>query len=136
MICLRRLMSGLTLLACMLVLPGCSSATIRYRLTLEVETPEGMRSGSGVIQVRYAKQLRLLGANAEWLSTITGEAVAVDLGPRGMVFALLEEGMDPRSSPEYIVLRAFGFPHGSMPTPVEDGIARIAALPGASRTFP
>jgi hypothetical protein len=127
---LRRILPALVALACMLPLAACSSATIRYRLAIEVETPEGVRSGSSVVQVRYAKQLQLLGASAEWLSTITAEAVVVDLGPRGLLFALLKQGADPRSSPEYIVLRAFGFPHGAMPTPAEEGIARIAALRG------
>jgi hypothetical protein len=112
------------------------SATLRYRLTIAVATPEGLRSGSGVIQVRYAKNPQFLGASAEWLPTVWGDAAAVDLGQRGTLFAILKEGTDSRSSPEYILLRAFGFPHGAMPTPVEQGIARIAALKGEVNLLP
>lgn len=121
---------GVALLGGLALYVAWPSATIRYRLTLEVETPEGLRSGSGVIQVRYVKAIPFLGVSAAWGATVTGEAVAVDLGPRGVLFALLKEGEDPRSAPEYIVLRAFGFPYGAMPTPVAEGIARIAALRG------
>ncbi|WP_461456498.1 hypothetical protein [Parasphingorhabdus sp.] len=62
----------------------------RYRLTVTVDTPEGLRSGSSVIQV----ETFVAGPNSipqpNKLSTrVRGEAVTVDLGERGVLFALL-----------------------------------------------
>ncbi len=62
----------------------------RYRLTVTVNTPEGLRSGSSVIQV----ETFVAGPNSipqpNKLSTrVRGEAVTVDLGERGVLFALL-----------------------------------------------
>jgi len=67
---------------------------------------------------------------------VRGEALTVDLGPRGTLFALLRAGKDPRSGPEYIVLRAFGFPYGNVPRPVEQGLAQILALKGKATLPP
>ena len=119
---LRNVLAALACAGAALPLAGCTSTTIRYRLTLEVDTPEGVRTGSGVIEVKYVKLGQTLGASAEWKAEVRGEAVTVDLGERGTLFALLAEGADPRSSPAYLVFRAFRFPHGGMPRPVEDGI--------------
>ena len=78
-----------------LMLPGCGLAgerlpDYRYRLTVEVDTPEGLRSGSSVIEVRteMAGKFTLPDANTLAIE-VTGEAVTVDLGKRGMLFALL-----------------------------------------------
>ena len=83
------------------------SVTVRYRLTLEVETPEGLRSGAGVWQTTYSENLRLLGSNAQISIDVRGEAVIADLGPRGILFALLRAGDHPRSGPDYIVPMTF-----------------------------
>jgi hypothetical protein len=57
-----------------------------YRLTVEVETPEGLRTGSSVIEVRWgAINTSWGGAGAE----TRGEAVAVDLPGGQTLFALL-----------------------------------------------
>lgn len=75
-----------------LVLTGCGEQlpTYRYRLTVEVETPEGLRTGSSVIEVRTRRGSGIPGPEAGGIgSTVRGEAVAVDLGPRGTLFALL-----------------------------------------------
>jgi hypothetical protein len=65
------------------------SGTLRYRLTLEVEVDGKVQTGSGVIEVRYEIPPRwMLGANRV-VPSVRGEAVAADLGPYGMVFALL-----------------------------------------------
>jgi hypothetical protein len=69
----------------------------RYRLTVEVETPEGLKTGSSVIEVRTA----MSGPNniptpGSLFTEIRGEAAAVDLGNRGYLFALLrsEQNLD------------------------------------------
>lgn len=65
----------------------------RYRLTVEVDTPEGMKSGSSVLKVDNWISPRFPGPEAGGpQAKVTGEAVAVDLGPRGALFALLRSG--------------------------------------------
>lgn len=66
----------------------------RYRLTVEVETPDGVRSGSSVIEVYTAMR----GANDlptpnVLFKRMKGEAVAVDLPNRQTLFALLRSEM-------------------------------------------
>jgi hypothetical protein len=57
-----------------------------YRLTYEVETPEGIKTGSG-IQLAYDwNEPTGLGGGG---SGDGGEAIAVDLGARGVMFGLL-----------------------------------------------
>ncbi len=69
---------------------GRSLPTYRYRLTLEVETPEGLRTGSSVIEIRAQVADRPILPDANALNVqVTGEAVTVDLGKRGLLFALL-----------------------------------------------
>jgi hypothetical protein len=66
--------------------------TVRYRLTLNVETPEGLKSGSSVVEVTeyYAD-----GAIREFDSSSAGvrfhgQATMVDLGARGLLFCVLQ----------------------------------------------
>ena len=80
----------------LLALPACgvlgrSLPTYRYRLTVEVDTPEGLKSGSSVIEVRTEVADRAILPDAKTLDIqVTGEAVTVDLGQRGLLFALLQ----------------------------------------------
>lgn len=75
-----------------LALGGCGSGarTVRYRLTLEVETPEGVRSGASAMEtVGQFNDGPLEGlGNAASFGT-RGEAAVVDLGARGILFVLL-----------------------------------------------
>ena len=65
--------------------------TIRSRLTLVVETPEGERSGSSVTQVTTSFPGGLTRAQGYSIwPTLVGEAVVIDLGPRGLLFATFE----------------------------------------------
>lgn len=78
---------GLPLAACG---PSDGPPDYRYRLTVEVETPEGLRSGSSVIEVR--QRMVRPGSNPAGMAVerrIRGEAVAVDLPGGGTLFALL-----------------------------------------------
>jgi hypothetical protein len=59
------------------LLSGCrETAEFRYKLTLTVDTPDGVKSASTVVNVRK-HIIRSLGGG----STITGEALYLDLGP-------------------------------------------------------
>lgn len=65
----------------------------RYKMIVEVETPEGVKSGSSVREVTTSTKT----VYYEWVNEtnttfridVKGEAVVVDLGSRGKVFALL-----------------------------------------------
>lgn len=77
------------------LLPGCAFAEdkapdYRYRLTVEVDTPEGLKTGSSVIEVRQSL-VRSGGspANQAVERRVRGEAVAVDLPGGKTLFALL-----------------------------------------------
>ena len=68
------------------------TTTIRSRLTLVVETPEGERSGSSVSQLTILSPGRLnraIGFSSLHRAGEEGEAVVVDLGTRGVLFATL-----------------------------------------------
>jgi hypothetical protein len=105
------------------------SATVRYRLTLQAEVDGEPKSGSGVIEVTYSKNNDPI-SQAEFSIDVRGEAVALDLGARGTLFALLRAGADNRSGPEYIVLRAFNLPGGTLPSPVISGLRQVRHLSG------
>jgi hypothetical protein len=105
------------------------SATVRYRLTLEAEVDGELKTGSGVTEVAYSKNNDPI-SSAEFSIDIRGEAVALDLGSRGTLFALLKGDTDSRSGPDYIVFRAFNFPGGSLPRPVGKGLSDVRKLSG------
>lgn len=84
------------------------SATVRYRLTLEAEVDGKPVSGSGVIEARYGSQPRISPEAGRLTESVRGEAVALDLGERGVLFALLKEGKDASFRPEALPLYAFG----------------------------
>lgn len=106
------------------------SLTLRYRLTLEAEVDGKPKIGSGVIEVIYGKQPEFA-SGRDRVSSHRGEAVVLDLGERGTLFALLTAGSDNRSIPESIVLRAFNFPGGAFPGPtVEAGQKQLRQLSG------
>ena len=78
-----------------LALAACSGADdsapdYRYRLTVEVDTPEGLKTGSSVIEVE--QRLVRPGSNPAGAAVerlVRGEAVAVDLPDGRTLFALL-----------------------------------------------
>jgi hypothetical protein len=98
----RKFISGIAALGALLSTSACGEAgnealgggkrypDYRYRLTVEVDTPEGLRSGSSVIEVRTAMSGDLAIPSPRTISTrVRGEAVTVDLGQHGVMFALL-----------------------------------------------
>ena len=65
----------------------------KYKLTLVVETPEGLKTGSAVRKVSASRDpviLQFLPSLVYGHASVKGEAVVVDLGERGVLFALLK----------------------------------------------
>ncbi len=79
------------------VLGGCgflttTFPTYRFRLTIDIDTPLGRRSGSSVYEVRTSKTGRNFPASPNQVSyTVRGEALVVDLAS-GALFAVLSDG--------------------------------------------
>jgi len=70
------------LLAALLLTSCSSSETFRYRLIVEVETPQGLHTGSSVLEVtvREASGDSLIGNKVQ--GRVQGEAVAVGFAQR------------------------------------------------------
>lgn len=64
----------------------------RYKMTVSVETPEGLKTGSAVREVSVKFEPRPgYKPHPYYVTTkVKGEAVVVDLGPRGVLFALID----------------------------------------------
>ena len=129
-------MKWLAIIAALVALPPIAyglaypTLTLRYRLTLEAEIDGKPKTGSGVIEVIYSKQPEFA-SGRDRVSSHRGEAVVLDLGDRGTLFALLQAGSDSRSIPESIILRAFNFDGGAFPGPtVEEGFKKLRQLSG------
>jgi len=97
-----RTIPGLVIGMIAMALAGCgvlsedAAPDYRYRLTVEVETPEGLRTGSSVIEVQQ-KLVRSGADPATGLmisSKVRGEAVAVDLPGGQTLYALLRSDDD------------------------------------------
>lgn len=67
------------------------SYSYRYRLTVEVDTPDGAKSGSSVIEATANMQPQLLTSRA-YNTKLKGDATFVDLGDGKNVVALLSRG--------------------------------------------
>ncbi|MBM3616925.1 MAG: hypothetical protein FJX23_00075 [Alphaproteobacteria bacterium] len=102
-----------------MLLSGCVgfgySDTYNYRLTVKVETPEGIKSGSAVRKVtsrdNTSQHNLIVGLSGGCSFRTKGEAVVVDLGTRGKVFAILG-GSDPSNEAARLVYHTFENPHG------------------------
>ena len=86
----RRGVMGVLAGAAAAVLGGCgkSSASYRFRMTVVVETPQGLKTGSSVMEVRLTRGMAI-GDSSGVGSSVRGEAVVVDL-PHGPLFVLLQ----------------------------------------------
>ena len=87
-------MRRLVLLACLLstLMTGCGVIIphhYRFKLTVEVRTPAGVRRGSSVYQVTAANLPALLPNEQKRDWSVKGEAVAVDLPDGRTLFALM-----------------------------------------------
>ncbi len=74
------------------LLGGCDwslAPSFRFRMTVEVQTPQGPVSGSSVLEIQANRQTDLMtGGNTVGVD-LTGEAVAVDLPDGRTLFAVL-----------------------------------------------
>lgn len=104
------------------------SLTLHHRLTLEAEVDGEPKSGSGVIEVTYSKVIQLWGTT-DFSIGVRGEAVVLDLGPRGTLFALLKQDTDNRSELELMLLRAYNVDRFAFPS-VEYLLMKLRDLSG------
>lgn len=83
------------------------TGTLRYKMTVVIETPEGLKSGSAVreISMDSAGIINVTGG-AGTSRLEKGEAVVIDLGNRGVAFALMLGKYDSEY-PSYMILHAF-----------------------------
>ena len=69
---------------------GFSNEKIRYKMTVTVETPEGIKTGYAVREAsRYTEPSILPDQGGAFYNITKGEAVVVDLEQRGVLFVLL-----------------------------------------------
>jgi hypothetical protein len=62
----------------------------RQKVIVEVETPQGVVTSSSVQEVRYSRAHYSVPNGPDHSFTLTGDAVVVDLGKAGLIFALLD----------------------------------------------
>lgn len=76
---------------------GIKTYNWRYKMTVEVETPEGIKTGSAVREMNLMFEPRPLDPPKQFYVShkMRGEAVAVDLGKHGVVFAYFSSDSYP-----------------------------------------
>lgn len=78
---------------------GFSDETIRYKITVTVDTPEGVKTGSAVREaVRHTESSVLPEQGGTFYSVSKGEAVVIDLGTRGILFSLIDEDREAKKA--------------------------------------
>ena len=99
--------------------------TVRSRLTLAVETPEGVRTGSSVTEQTVTfGPFQLRSGSGQWGigSFLTGEGVVVDLGQRGLLVATMV-------APDWIRSRGWGGGGGYSVVPFFGSVIHISNPP-------
>ncbi|MEY3623884.1 MAG: hypothetical protein RLZZ407_1443 [Pseudomonadota bacterium] len=89
----RRGFFGVVVGGAMALLGACGVSggdTYRFKMTLEVDTPEGVKSGSSVYEVEAKNVAALTPGGVGLLVNVRGEAISVDLPEGRTVFALLK----------------------------------------------
>ncbi|MGB4057772.1 MAG: hypothetical protein WBK77_06785 [Alphaproteobacteria bacterium] len=66
-----------------------SEASWRYKMTVNVETPEGIKTGSAAREVTVKQVEPEIQGLYQTRTFVKGEAIAVDLGQRGVLFAIM-----------------------------------------------
>ncbi len=128
---MKKLAIGLLALV-ILSYAGCQilypSRTVNFRMTYEVETPEGLKTGSSVLAATYIRQPLIVGRS--FRSTTEGEAVVVDLGPRGTLYALLSTPSRPGGDGHVEMLKDVFDIHAATDAPGAQSVHNFAALSG------
>ena len=101
--------------------------TWHYKMTVAIQTPEGVKTGSAVREV-YVKSGPGLFTDSTPKVTIKGEAVVIDLGPRGLIFALLRGDKMGVDYGQNVFLRTIGPNEGAGSTTPE-GVRYFNSLP-------
>lgn len=120
-------------LSTLLASVGCSAEDkapdYRYRLTVEVDTPEGLRTGSSVIEVEQSlmRPGSDPGAGVGVSRKVRGEAVAVDLPNGKTLYALLRSENDVEWASRVYVLLA---PKPGKDEPFVDQLDNVLELEG------
>lgn len=89
----RRGLLGVLVCGAAALLSGCGlfgNPSYRFKMTVEVETPEGLKTGSSVYEVETTNSRDLVAGGKGSRFTFRGEAVAVDLPDGQTLFALLK----------------------------------------------
>lgn len=89
-----------------------SGKSYRYRLTLQVDADGKPYAGTGVIRVSSTPKAGWVPQSGGAYSGVQGEAVMINLGSRGMLFALLK-GSSRKSDADNIVRAIFPPPNGT-----------------------
>ena len=94
------------------------SATLNYKMTVTVDTPEGEKTGSSIREVHLyiAPSPSISGAPKSapaGYASVKGEAVVVDLGKHGKLFALLRGGISGSDYAYTILFKSFPW-HGGV----------------------
>lgn len=71
--------------------------SLKYRLTINIETPEGVKSGSTVQEIFYPPADNENIYNPYNQGVPRGEAAFIDLGERGTVFAIMQDPANARN---------------------------------------
>ena len=123
----RRGVMGVLAGAAAAVLGGCGSRRrFNYRMTVEVETPQGLKTGSGVYEISARKLIALTSEEAEGSAGARGEATVVDLAG-GPLFVLLKN--DDAGQPLHARVTAALAPEARIRN-VEDYVATVGKLGG------
>lgn len=110
----RRRLLGMMAALGATALAGCETLGVyRFRLTVEIDTPQGVRSGSSVMQVRYGLSLNFNGGGQQGDTDLVGEGVYVDLGGGRHVVAVLGQPLLRSGAWERKFLPANVLLHGS-----------------------
>jgi hypothetical protein len=117
-----------------------SEHSYRFRVTVEVETPEGVRTGSSVIHFSVRRNPSWFPPGSGTVPRVVGEAVFVDLGAgrdgrQRHLIALLAHGSNGENPNYYLMpARAFFTVPGHQGTLAFGGYAdRLEALPLGAR---
>lgn len=127
----RRSVIGILAGGIMAVLSGCNpfgGNSYRFKMTVEVDTPQGVRTGSSVYEVNVQKDIKLTAEMSNSQTSIRGEAVAIDIAPGRTLFALLKTvGVSGADSLSYMSMKTMdpGYNNNAL-----DSAARIAAGDG------